>query len=158
MVVPYKAKQVPLHRRTGGGIKITDAGESGGTLHSSYDSLPSPLVHKVQEALKSSSLELQAAVRDPLPDSMRVAASLVPDVADIAPNLEPLPQNHVRKDVHVPGPSLDKNTTEAALSMLGGYQAHKDILPRHSLMERNSTAQTYQVSSCGQISGWLYVM
>lgn len=162
MVVPYTTKQLPLHRCPGGGIKIAVVRESRGTLHSSYDSLPSPLIHKVQGALKSSYSELQAAVCEPLPDALHVAASLVPCVADTAPNLGPPPQNHVSEDIHATDPSLHNSATEAAPSMLDDYQmqprCHRNMIPRHSLMERNGSAQTYQVFSPGQVSGWLYFM
>lgn len=147
MAVPCKTKQAPLHRRNRGRIKITCTEESvGGMSHSSYDSMLTPMVDKVQEALKSSSLELQAAVQDPLPESVKVAASLVPDGAETAPN--PLQQDQAGKDVRAHDPSLDGSATDAAPAMQGDCQAqpcgHQDVLPRRSLMERNSSAQTHQ--------------
>lgn len=148
MAVPCKNKQVPLHRRTGGGTKITCAGElEGGTLPSGHHTLPTPLVDKVQEALKSSSSELQATVQDPLPEAIKVAASLVPDGVSTAQNPEPLP-GEAGKEVRAPDPSLDRGGTDAAPAMQGECQAqpngHQDVLPRRSLMERHSSAQTYQ--------------
>ncbi|PKI52428.1 hypothetical protein CRG98_027181 [Punica granatum] len=155
-VVPSRTKQEPLHRRRGG-IKITDTGEMGGqTSGSSYDSLPTALVDKVHEALKSSSLELQRAVKDPLPEAMRVAASLVADGADRATNPESMPPDQIGKDVSATDPSLDKSATDAAPSKSGNCEAQHCgpliVLPRRSLMERNRSAQTYEVSSHGQIS------
>uniref|UniRef100_A0A7N0U3T0 Uncharacterized protein n=1 Tax=Kalanchoe fedtschenkoi TaxID=63787 RepID=A0A7N0U3T0_KALFE len=50
-------------------------------LDTQYHPLPENEVIKVREELKSSSRELQAAVKDPLPDALRVAEAVISDVS-----------------------------------------------------------------------------
>ncbi|KAK4773321.1 hypothetical protein SAY87_028340 [Trapa incisa] len=135
-VVPSKIQQVQWHRRRGGGIKITCGGELGReTSHSRYDILPTPLVDKVQDALRSSASELQATVQDPLPEAIQVADSLVTDGAEATQkNPEPLPPEagEEARAPHLSG-------TNAAPA-----NSHQNVLPRRSLMERHSSAQALQ--------------
>ncbi|CAB4312352.1 unnamed protein product [Prunus armeniaca] len=70
------------HRRTRGPVRIRDAEDLGTDLsNSKYDSLSTPEVSNAQEALRSSILELQAVVTDPLPDALRVAETIRLDLA-----------------------------------------------------------------------------
>ncbi|BBH04550.1 TRF-like 7 [Prunus dulcis] len=70
------------HRRTRGPVRIRDAEDMGTDLsNSKYDSLSTPEVSNAQEALRSSILELQAVVTDPLPDALRVAETIRLDLA-----------------------------------------------------------------------------
>ncbi|CAL8998822.1 unnamed protein product [Prunus brigantina] len=70
------------HRRTRGPVRIRDAEDLGRDLsNSKYDSLSTPEVSNAQEALRSSILELQAVVTDPLPDALRVAETIRLDLA-----------------------------------------------------------------------------
>ena len=45
------------HKCTKGGVRIVEE-EDTDALHSKYDSLPTPEVNRIKEALKSNSLEL----------------------------------------------------------------------------------------------------
>ncbi|KAI5321533.1 hypothetical protein L3X38_030604 [Prunus dulcis] len=70
------------HRHTRGPVRIRDAEDMGTDLsNSKYDSLSTPEVSNAQEALRSSILELQAVVTDPLPDALRVAETIRLDLA-----------------------------------------------------------------------------
>ncbi|KAI3760351.1 hypothetical protein L1987_50745 [Smallanthus sonchifolius] len=69
--VPPTHKHVVSRRRRG--AKLVDSME---TSDDRYDYIPSPEVSKVQGALESSSFELHAVVKDPLPDALRLAESL----------------------------------------------------------------------------------
>ncbi|PQM40265.1 uncharacterized protein Pyn_40941 [Prunus yedoensis var. nudiflora] len=70
------------HRRTRGPVRIRDTEDLGTDLsNSKYDSLSTPEVSNAQEALRSSILELQAVVTDPLPDALRVAETIRLDLA-----------------------------------------------------------------------------
>ncbi|KAL4654825.1 hypothetical protein ACB092_01G408300 [Castanea dentata] len=117
------------HKRSKGGVfeeEETDA------LCSRYDSLPTPEVNMIKEAHKSSSLELQAVVKDPHPDALRSAESAMSDMSG--------------KDINALNPSVDKSLAPQATDSGCGNQSciPQSNSARPSLMERNSTAQTYE--------------
>ena len=66
----------PGHGGTHRGAKIVDPFETN-----AYDHLSTPEVNKVREALKTSSFELHAVVKDPLEKALRIAKSLKLDSA-----------------------------------------------------------------------------
>ncbi|KAI9162514.1 hypothetical protein LWI28_028076 [Acer negundo] len=77
-----KSKHIACHRRARGPVRITNNEESGlDASCSKYDTVPTPEVNKVQEALKSSSLELHVMVKDPLPSALRLAEAVISNIA-----------------------------------------------------------------------------
>ncbi|XVF75192.1 hypothetical protein PTKIN_Ptkin13bG0167600 [Pterospermum kingtungense] len=77
-------------------------------------SLSTPEVKKLQDALKSSTADLLAAVTDPLPEALEVA-------------------ERVEKDLHAKAVGEDVNR-----------DIHQNNVVRPSIMERNGTARTYE--------------
>ena len=67
------------HKRSKGGVRIVEE-EDTDALRSKYDSLPTPEVNRIKEALKSSSLELQAVVKDPHLDALHSTESIMSDM------------------------------------------------------------------------------
>ena len=59
---------------TGRGVKINHTEDTkASTSGRKYDRLPTHKVDKVQKALKPNSLELQALVKDPIPEALQLA-------------------------------------------------------------------------------------
>ncbi|KAA8543658.1 hypothetical protein F0562_021596 [Nyssa sinensis] len=118
-----------------------------GTSNNKYDWPPTPEVSKVQEALKSSYLELQAVVKDPLPDAFQLADTIISDMGRGNMNREPSVEVQTRVDVDAANPSVDKSD-EAVLANEGNLEnqccRQQNKVPKLSLMERNSTACTYE--------------
>uniref|UniRef100_A0A5B6ZKH7 Uncharacterized protein n=1 Tax=Davidia involucrata TaxID=16924 RepID=A0A5B6ZKH7_DAVIN len=130
------------------GVKITDTEELGiGTSNNKHGCLPTPEVNKVQEALKSSSLELQAVVKDPLPDAFQLAETIISGMGRENMNQELSVEDQSRLDVDVANHSVYKSP-EAVLANehnLGNQCcSHENKVPKPSLMERNSTSHTYE--------------
>ncbi|CAI9107148.1 OLC1v1006444C2 [Oldenlandia corymbosa var. corymbosa] len=75
------------------GARITDADASDART---CNSLSSPDVSEVREALKSSSLELKAVVKDPLPDALHFAKAVVSDVSNKDRATLPVEDSHNR--------------------------------------------------------------
>jgi len=113
-----------------------------------------PEVERVQEALKSSSMELHAAVRDPLPDALQTAQTLCSTVATNDKSSKPPGVNQTGPETHTPpkasterdkenaekeSPAQDPQSSEA-------QQRMKLRNARRSLMEPDGTAQTFQWS------------
>ncbi|KAJ0095969.1 hypothetical protein Patl1_16096 [Pistacia atlantica] len=148
--VLQKRKHIALHRRIRGSIKISDNEELGTDAScGKYDTMPTPEVSRVIEALKSSSLELQAMVTDPLPDAVLRAEAVVSDMAREKQNHEPSveKQNNVDKDVLYPSVNTGVETVQATKDNHGNQScSHQNNAPKPGLMERNSTAQTYEWS------------
>ncbi|KAK6943493.1 SANT/Myb domain [Dillenia turbinata] len=118
-----------------GGSKNSDSEEEP----NQFDTLPTPAVNKAQEALKTSSMELQAAVKDPLPDALRMAERLA---------LE-------RPSVENPNRGNESTGNTSAEKSLDGNPANESNLENQesrrqsdvhkcNLMERNSTAHTVE--------------
>lgn len=147
-----KRKHVASHRRARGPVRIIDNEDlSSDEPCSQYDTLPTPEVNKVQEALKSSSLELQAIVTDPLPDALRQAEAVVSGMA----RANQIPEPSVGRETNVDKPVLNPSVN-AHLEPLQANQgnrkdescSHQSDVPKSSLMERNSTAHAYEVLIC----------
>uniref|UniRef100_A0A7N2L3A6 Myb-like domain-containing protein n=2 Tax=Quercus lobata TaxID=97700 RepID=A0A7N2L3A6_QUELO len=151
------------HKRSKGGVRIVEE-EDMDALCSKYDSLPTPEVNRIKEALKSSSLELQAVVKDPHPDAkssslelqavvkdphpdaLRLAESVMSDMVKKDKTHEPSVENQSGKDINALNPSVDKSITPQATDSGCGNQSciPQSNSTRPSLMERNSTAHTYE--------------
>ncbi|KAL2508212.1 TRF-like 5 [Forsythia ovata] len=115
-------------------------GEIGGSdclvvqpLLSKYDLPPTPEVIRVQKALESSRLDLQANVKDPLPDALRLAEAIT-GKARGSTDQEPIQETHVN-----PNPSAANGA--GVVQTNGGNPSNG---PRPSLMERNGTARTHE--------------
>lgn len=144
-----KRKHIASHRQARVRVEVTHNEESDIDVScSKYDILPTPEVNKVQAAVKSSSLELQAIVTDPLPGALLWAEAVVSDMARENQNHEPLVEKQIDVDKGVSVPSDDAS---------GEFiQANKDNsrnqicstrnnVSNLSLMEQNSSAHTYEV-------------
>ncbi|XP_010031230.3 telomeric repeat-binding factor 2 isoform X1 [Eucalyptus grandis] len=144
-----KRKQLARHRRSKVGVKIIDDNretERDVASRCRFDTVPSPDVNRVQEALKSSSVELRAAVVDPLPDAIRLADSLVRNAAGSPTNFE-CAEAQIREDVNASDAYADQNVGPVP----GGEENHVNQSTSHqnkqckpSLFERNSSARTYE--------------
>lgn len=144
-----RRKHAVCHKRSKGGVKITDTEEMDIDVScSKYDSLLSPEVNKVQEALRSSSLELRAVVKDPLPDALRLAESVISNMVSKDKQHEPSVENQGGKDINAPNPSVNTGNEPAQTNDSNrGNQScsHQSNARRPGLMERNSTARAYEV-------------
>ncbi|XP_076911011.1 uncharacterized protein LOC143568846 isoform X1 [Bidens hawaiensis] len=141
-VLPTRRHVVSKRRR---GANIVDPTE---TSHDRFDFIPSPEVTKVQEALESSAFELHAAVKDPLPDALRIAESL--KVNKRGEN-ESHAHDHVGgniNNVNDKAPNSSHDRKGKALQADGDDDIIKDQNRRvkPSLFERNTTAQTTEWS------------
>uniref|UniRef100_A0A5B6ZIS5 Uncharacterized protein n=1 Tax=Davidia involucrata TaxID=16924 RepID=A0A5B6ZIS5_DAVIN len=152
--VPPKCKHVAVRCSRGAisgtsrEVNIADVEELGiGTSNNKYDCPPTPEVNKVQEALKNSYLELQAVVKDPLPDALRLAQTIISGMGRQNMNQEPSVEVQTRVDVDAANPYVDKSA-EAVLANEGNLEnqfcSHQNKVPKPSLMERNSTARTFE--------------
>lgn len=80
--MPTRCKHIARHRRPRESIRVADDEESD--LNVSYSkkaTLLTPEVNRVQEALKSSSIELHELVKDPLPDALVQGKALVSEIS-----------------------------------------------------------------------------
>ena len=118
-----------------------DARKSSNT----YDCLPTPEINKVQEALRTSSLELQAVVKDPLPDALQLADNVISSMGGKNMIQEP---SVGQGRVNAPDPSVG-TSAEAALANESNHENQccgpQNNVPKASLMARNSTAIAYEV-------------
>lgn len=144
-----RRKHAVWHKRSKGGVKITDTEEMDiDESCSKYDSLRTRDVNKVQEALKSSSLELRAVVKDPLPDALRMAETVISNMVSKDKQHGPSAENRGGKDVNAPSPSVNTGDEPAETNDFNhGNQScsHQSNACKPSLMERNSTARAYEV-------------
>ncbi|XAR62891.1 hypothetical protein NMG60_11017808 [Bertholletia excelsa] len=130
------------------GVKITDTEEMDvRTLANNHDGLPIPEIDKVQEALRTSSLELQAVVKDPLPEALQFAEKVISGMSRENVNKDAALGGHSGVDVDATNPSIDKSA-EAAQGNEANLDNHSyrrlNDLSKPSLMARNSTACTYE--------------
>lgn len=143
-----RSKRVGLHKRTRGPIRISDIEDSETDASPNrFNSIPTPEVNKTQEALKSSSLELQAAVTDPLPEAVQVAGTVVSELTTKNVAHEHALENQRRTEADAANLSTDKSTepVQSRDANLGNPScSYQTNVPRPSLMERNSTARTYE--------------
>ncbi|XP_051132133.1 uncharacterized protein LOC127252129 isoform X2 [Andrographis paniculata] len=135
--------------------KIVDSTETTAPSCPNYDLQHSAEVHRVREALESSSLELKAAVKDPLPEALQYAKAISSEarerkrhrpVEDNCVEVQPISHDGGReKGVCDP---LKENCVEA--NTANGNGVDRDIshnasnVRKPSLMERNATAHTYE--------------
>jgi telomeric repeat-binding factor 2 len=145
-VLPRR-KHIACHKRSkGGGVKITEEVDTDASC-SKYDSLPTPEVNRIKEALKSSTLELQAVVKDPFPDALHLAESVISDMVKKDKTHKPSVENQSGKDIDALNPSVDKSVAAQTTNPSCGNQSciPQSNAPRPSLMERNGTARCYEV-------------
>ncbi|PSS14173.1 Telomeric repeat-binding factor like [Actinidia chinensis var. chinensis] len=150
VVLPVR-KHVAFKRSRGAtsgtsrGSKIDDTEEMDVRKSSNkYDCLPTPEINKVQEALRTSSLELQAAVKDPLPAALQLADNVISSMGG---------------ESMIQGPSVGQGKVDAPDPFVGtraetapDNEANRDNqccrpqnnVPKASLMARNSTAVAYE--------------
>ncbi|XP_028762073.1 uncharacterized protein LOC114720578 [Neltuma alba] len=129
------------------GVKIIDTEEVGpATVCSKNHDASNIQVEKLRKSLMSSSLELRVLVKDPLPDALHKSNIVRSELATKGVNHEP-PFENQSTIVNIP----EQNTCRSIVL----YQPINDILrkqtsvncsnaQRPSLMERNSTAHTYE--------------
>ncbi|KAJ8751350.1 hypothetical protein K2173_016543 [Erythroxylum novogranatense] len=97
--VLHKQKEIASHRRHKGKAKIVDCEEQDVDRPcNSYQTLQSTEVDKMQESLRRSSMELQAVVKDPLPEALRLVEALIAEMARKAFNQENSVQSRDIKD------------------------------------------------------------
>ena len=120
------------------GAKIIDGDTSGADISGKTFDLPStPEVHEVQEALKSSSLDLKAVVKDPLPDALNIADTVVSSIERKDAGKQPVEENHVGAN---PSIAESSGAVQANEGTLGNHcSEHQKDAPRQSLMARSST-------------------
>ncbi|GFZ13408.1 hypothetical protein Acr_23g0017930 [Actinidia rufa] len=154
VVLPVR-KHVAIKRSRGvtagtsRGFKISNTEEMDARKSSNnYDCLPTPEINKVQEALRTSSLELQAVVKDPLPDALQLADNVISSMGGENMIKEP---SVGQGRVNAPDPSVG-TSAEAALANESNHDNQccgpQNNVPKASLMARNSTAIAYEVSAC----------
>lgn len=130
------------------GVKISGAEEVRPTnLLCKYDSLPSAEVKKVRESLKSSSMELKALVKDPLPDALHTSELVRSKLATKDINLGPPIENQSQR-VDVPDSNACKivvlyQPKDAKLEKKS--VAHCSNSHRPNLMEQASSARASEV-------------
>nr|XP_023913428.1 uncharacterized protein LOC112025000 isoform X2 [Quercus suber]POF09353.1 telomeric repeat-binding factor 1 [Quercus suber] len=140
-----RCKHVAWHKRSKGGVRITEEVDTDASP-SKYDSLPTPEVNMIREALKSSSLELQAVVNDPLPEALHLSETIIADMVKKDKIHEPSVENQSGKDIDALNPSVDKGVAAQTTDSGCGNQSciPQGNATRPSLMERNGTAHTYE--------------
>ncbi|XWS12955.1 hypothetical protein CRYUN_Cryun37aG0134200 [Craigia yunnanensis] len=135
-----RCKLGSFHRHYKGPVIIA-ASEEDQPSCSKYGSLSTPEVKKLQDALKSSTADLLAAVTDPLPEALEVAERVASYMA--GKNLHA--QAILNKDKGVPSTSF--NPTRKPDQAEGNQASlNQNNVLRPSLMERNGTARTFEVS------------
>ncbi|PIA32484.1 hypothetical protein AQUCO_04500237v1 [Aquilegia coerulea] len=102
--------------------------------------VPTPDVREVREALKSSILDLNDMVEDPLPDALCTAATIIADMAKEGVSNVQSAENE--NEVDISDRSVDSGC-EAVQDKEGNYR-NLTAASRPSLMERNSTAHTVE--------------
>ncbi|XP_010253095.1 PREDICTED: uncharacterized protein LOC104594499 [Nelumbo nucifera] len=113
------------------------------TACNKYDCLPTPEVSKIQEALKSSTSDLQTLVKDPLLDALHIAETVLSNTARENMNHKPSEENQDKVDAAVSSHDNEGIVEVQAKNSNIGNQSYQNM-PRPSLMERNSTARTYE--------------
>ncbi|KAL0417912.1 UNVERIFIED_CONTAM: hypothetical protein Sradi_1204700 [Sesamum radiatum] len=104
-----------------------------GASSKNYNLPHSPEVNGVRKALQSSSLELQAVVKDPLPEALQLAEA-ISGVAREDKGHDPIEVNHVA------GNQFVVDGAGVIHSTVGNVSDTR----KRSLMERNSSAHTYE--------------
>ncbi|CAL5202674.1 unnamed protein product [Lathyrus oleraceus] len=131
------------------GVKVSGAEDvSPSNLSSKYKILPSAEVKKVRESLKSSSMELKALVKDPLPDALRSSEDVRSKLATEHINLGP-PSENQSGHVDVRHSDRCKSIVLYQAKANDANLAKKPSVPcsndrRPNFMGRASSAHTYE--------------
>ncbi|MCD7460496.1 hypothetical protein HAX54_043644 [Datura stramonium] len=127
---------------THGGVRISDSIESELEASDGQDELlPSAEIQKAEKALKLSSLELRAVVKDPLPDALRIAETLSSVLRD---NTGHRPaENNSDKAPH-PKVSSSRMVQASGQNCEAQQNCHHSAASKPVLVNRNSAARTYE--------------
>ncbi|KAG2395005.1 uncharacterized protein HKW66_Vig0076200 [Vigna angularis] len=125
------------------GVKINYSEEG----RSKHDSVPSSEVKEVRESLKSSSYDLRALVKDPLPDALHLSEAIRSKLATSDTNIEP-PIEKQSPNVDLPDPDVCQTIVlfqpnDANLGKKSSVCCSD--LHQPNLMERNRSAQTSEL-------------
>ncbi|XP_057952442.1 uncharacterized protein LOC131146705 [Malania oleifera] len=124
------------------GIKINDTEELGAeTLPEKYDCLSSAEVSRMQAALKSSSLDLQAVVKDPLPDAVNFANTIAHEMARKRLNQVPLLENQHKSNADALAHVVDASVKAVQLSEGSSGNVHVEAAERNESNPTNEDAQ-----------------
>ncbi|XAR56324.1 hypothetical protein NMG60_11036764 [Bertholletia excelsa] len=130
------------------GVKISDTKEMDvRTLANNHDGLPILKIDKVQEAVRTSSLELQAVVKDPLPEALQFAEKVISGMSRENMNMDATRGGHSGVDVDATNPAIDKSAEAAqgnGANLDNHSYRHLNDLSKPSSMAWNSTACTYE--------------
>ncbi|KAK9117781.1 hypothetical protein Sjap_016728 [Stephania japonica] len=99
-----------------------------------------PKVDKVQKELKSSTAELLVSIEDPLPDALRVAATISSQMTRNETNHMHSGENHNARGSNACNPSDVGNRMKEIIT--------ENQLPRSSIELWNSSAQTHKLDEC----------
>ncbi|XP_077217271.1 uncharacterized protein LOC143851669 isoform X2 [Tasmannia lanceolata] len=112
-----------------------------------YDGLSTPDVNKVREDLKSSCINLQTVVEDPLPDSLKMVERILVNMPTEQINQEGPEDNHNLVDVDVCNSSVDKGVeaTHVGETNTANQNDRLDGASWPGFMVRNTTAHTYEM-------------
>ncbi|KAK1412724.1 hypothetical protein QVD17_34196 [Tagetes erecta] len=139
--VPPTHKHVASRRRRG--VRLVDPLE---TSQDRYDQIPTPEVSKIQEALESSSFELHAVVKDPLPDALRLAESLKASTSG-ENEVHDLAEGNVNNaNDNAPNSSHDRKGKALEADGNDGIIKDQNRRTKPNLFERNTTAHTLEWS------------
>ncbi|XP_057428998.1 uncharacterized protein LOC130722323 [Lotus japonicus] len=145
--IQLKRKQFVLqkcHR----GVQISGAEEVvPKKSRSNCDPLPSAEVKKVRESLRSSSLELQAVVTDPLPDALHASEVVRSQLSMKDTKHEPHIIENQSGDAYLPDPDACRSIVPFLpnnADLRKESSVHCSNVDRPNLMERRSNAQTYE--------------
>nr|XP_043636436.1 uncharacterized protein LOC122607512 isoform X2 [Erigeron canadensis] len=143
-VLPIHKQVSPRRPRGSGphrGAKIVDPLE---TSHDNYDSIPTPEVNKVQEALETSSKELQAVVKDPLLDALRLAESFKSSKSGDNIAHDHIVDNSTMVTDEAPSSSHDRKGKALEANGDDNLCGNQNKRRKLNLMERNETAHTVE--------------
>ncbi|KAI5408356.1 hypothetical protein KIW84_054256 [Lathyrus oleraceus] len=145
------------------GVKVSGAEDvSPSNLSSKYKILPSAEVKKVRESLKSSSMELKALVKDPLPDALRSSEDVRSKLATEHINLGP-PSENQSGHVDVRHSDRCKSIVLYQAKANDANLAKKPSVPcsndrRPNFMGRASSAHTYEMLRVSCFGGFFWLL
>ncbi|XP_059300706.1 uncharacterized protein LOC132052964 [Lycium ferocissimum] len=132
-------------KRTRGAVRISDSIESELEAYGRQDDLlSSPLIQLAEEALKLSSSELRAVVKDPLPDAIRLADTLSSVVRDDTGH-QPA-ENNSDKAPH-PVVASSRTVQASEKNCEAQHNCHHSAASRPNRVNRNSAAHTSEVTA-----------
>ncbi|XP_077217535.1 uncharacterized protein LOC143851909 isoform X3 [Tasmannia lanceolata] len=122
-----------------------------------YDGLSTPNVNKVREDLKSSCINLQTVVKDPPPDSLKMAERILVNMPIEQINQEGPEDNHNLVDVDLCNSSIDKGVeaTHVGETNTANQNDRQDGASWPGFMVRNRTAHTYECVYSG-LANWKF--